>query len=394
MRFRRRSDACSTSRKLAASDEGRRRDYIGTDLRAVRMPAVQLNYTVRFLCPAFLGNAEQSGQWRTPPFKALLRQWWRVAYAAGNGFPANANAMRSAEGALFGAAADVGNSNQSRVRLRLDKWDTGRLMQWESAGSVWHPEVELRRQGTVMGEGREVGSDLYLGFGPLTLKDNRTALKAKAAIKADETATLRLALTPEVGAEDAAHIARALALIDLYGTLGGRSRNGWGSLALQPRDGSPALARIDGATQREWRAALGLDWAHAIGRDDKGALIWVTEPFGDWKAAMRRLAEVKIKLRTQFKLEPRPNERHWLSYPITHHLVGQWERSKLRLPNSLRFKLRRDDRDRSKLHGIVFHVPCRPPRDLSPDPSAVAAVWEGVHRFLDDPDQKLNRIPF
>ena len=36
-------------------------------------------YTLRFLTPAFLGNADQNGQWRTPPIKALLRQWWRVA---------------------------------------------------------------------------------------------------------------------------------------------------------------------------------------------------------------------------------------------------------------------------------------------------------------------------
>ncbi len=27
----------------------------------------KLEYTVRFVTPAFLGNAEQKGQWRTPP---------------------------------------------------------------------------------------------------------------------------------------------------------------------------------------------------------------------------------------------------------------------------------------------------------------------------------------
>jgi CRISPR-associated protein Cmr1 len=32
----------------------------------------RLEYTVSFTTPAFLGNAEQAGQWRTPPFKALL----------------------------------------------------------------------------------------------------------------------------------------------------------------------------------------------------------------------------------------------------------------------------------------------------------------------------------
>jgi CRISPR-associated protein Cmr1 len=43
-------------------------------------------YTLRFNTPAFLGNAEQNGQWRTPPIKAQLRQWWRVAHAADNRF--------------------------------------------------------------------------------------------------------------------------------------------------------------------------------------------------------------------------------------------------------------------------------------------------------------------
>jgi len=30
-------------------------------------------YQVRFVTPAFLGDFEQAGRWRTPPFKALLR---------------------------------------------------------------------------------------------------------------------------------------------------------------------------------------------------------------------------------------------------------------------------------------------------------------------------------
>ena len=39
------------------------------------------SYQLRFQTPAFLGNAQQQAQWRTPPIKALLRQWWRVAVA-------------------------------------------------------------------------------------------------------------------------------------------------------------------------------------------------------------------------------------------------------------------------------------------------------------------------
>ena len=40
--------------------------------RNTAMSMQQMSYEVSFLTPAFLGNAEQNGQWRTPPFKALL----------------------------------------------------------------------------------------------------------------------------------------------------------------------------------------------------------------------------------------------------------------------------------------------------------------------------------
>ena len=35
-------------------------------------------YQLSFTTPAFLGNASQQAQWRTPPIKGLLRQWWRA----------------------------------------------------------------------------------------------------------------------------------------------------------------------------------------------------------------------------------------------------------------------------------------------------------------------------
>lgn len=40
------------------------------------MPSMTMrHFTLRFLTPAFLGDAEQNGRWRTPSLKALLRQW-------------------------------------------------------------------------------------------------------------------------------------------------------------------------------------------------------------------------------------------------------------------------------------------------------------------------------
>lgn len=182
-----------------------------------------LEYTLRFDTPAFLGNAEQNAQWRTPPIKALLRQWWRVAYAAKNKFAVNPAAMRREEGLLFGNAWLQDEFCRSRVRIRLSRWEEGKLRQWPGPeATVHHPEVGQH--------GANVGSALYLGYGPLRFQGGHTALKANAAIQHGESAEVSLAM-PEA---DAPLIEHALWLMNRFGTLGGRSRNGWGSFSLLP----------------------------------------------------------------------------------------------------------------------------------------------------------------
>ena len=253
----------------------------------------QLKYTVRFNTPAFLGDAEQSGRWRTPPFKALLRQWWRVVVAKNFGY--DHRRMREAEGRLFGNAWLEGDFSKSRIRMRLDRWDEGKLKKdrWQSLATVHHPDVKV-----------PVGSDLYLGYGPVMPPGRgakKTSLKANAAIQSDETAELSLALPDK----DAGYVEAAMALMNAYGTLGGRSRNGWGSISLLPlpqgegRGEGDQHARLPNSAFRTWQEALELDWPHAIGTDDEGPLIWQTQPIDDWKPLMKLLAEIKIGLRTQ-----------------------------------------------------------------------------------------------
>ncbi|MBU1664044.1 MAG: hypothetical protein KKG92_01425 [Gammaproteobacteria bacterium] len=102
---------------------------------------------------------------------------------------------------------------------------------------------------------------------------------------------------------------------------------------------------------------------------------------------MRELAVVKIGLRTQFKFpdeqppHPQALERHWLSYPITRHSTRAFDRN-ARLPNSLRFKVRK--MPDGKFVGVIFHVPCLPPPEFKPDRQAIQAVWQNVHALLDE----------
>lgn len=352
----------------------------------------KLEYTVRFITPAFLGNAEQAGQWRTPPFKALLRQWWRVAYAADNNFNVNIADMRQEEGRLFGHAwlendhDDLGNKvggRKSRVRMRLDRWGIGKLTSWQGLPPVLHPEVH-----------RAVGSDLYLGYGPLTLPrgERQPTLKAKAAIQAGESARISLAIPDD----HESRIGYAVWLMRHYGALGGRSRNGWGSLSFEPENEDSRRA-LEGhsAPLQDWTACLNTDWPCAIGQDRR-PLIWQTQPFGDWKDLMKRLAEIKIGLRTQFTFpdvpppHPRPLPRHWLSYPVTKHATLAWDAS-ARLPNTLRFNAR--PTIDGKVIGVVVHVPHLPPAAFQPDRRSIENVWQQVHAFLDADGRQLTRIP-
>lgn len=145
---------------------------------------------------------------------------------------------------------------------------------------------------------------------------------------------------------------------------------------------------LTGATPlRPWLDALTIDWPHAIGRDDQGALIWQTGPHGDWKALMKTLAVLKIGLRTQFVFpnaappHQNPLPRHWLSYPITRHTTKAFDRN-ARLPNQLRFKVR--PTGDGKLVGIIFHVPHLPPPEFHPNRQAIIQTWQSVHGLLDD----------
>lgn len=342
-------------------------------------------YQLDFLTPAFLGNARQSAQWRTPPFKAQLRQWWRVVMAQSVHF--NVQGLLRREKQLFGTAGDGQDTRRSLVRIRLDNWNEGSMNSWPAMEKVRHPDVK-----------QPVGSDLYLGFGPLEYNrsSRNTALKNAPAINAGEKASLGLAC-PQAYAGD---LSAAIRLMNLYGTMGGRSRNGWGSLEISGINVNDQVSVTDvypdQAYQRDWQDALELDWPHAIGTDSSGPLVWQTGLHETWETLMQELARLKIGLRTSFvfnsgKNAPRPEERHWLSYPVSNHSVKAWGNNS-RLPNSLRFKARRAPGESGKLVGVIFHMPCLPPGEFKPDRAVISSVWKRVHQYLDSQEQQLKRI--
>lgn len=324
--------------------------------------------TVRFLTPAFLGDAQQRGAWRTPPFKAQLRQWWRLVLAARERW--NWERIRAEEAELFGNAWPNQVARKSQMRLRLSEWRPGQKTAW-SNGSGQGSSMTIR-----VGQ-QPVDAALYLGYGPLGpgQRHNGPQLKYERAIEADETAELRIAWPAE--ATGAEHIEAALALMSRFGTVGGRSRNGWGSYVL---DGAAAATWTDYLI--DWRVALDADWVRGIGRDERGPLIWRTrKAYPRWEGVIRALAQVRAHVRREV------SERCFLAYPDTRHTLSGWGRQE-RLPNSLRFKVVQDPS--GGLRGEVFHLPCRPSDELwerltqTDKEQRLHAVWTDAHDYLDE----------
>ncbi|HED14904.1 MAG TPA: hypothetical protein ENI62_14850, partial [Gammaproteobacteria bacterium] len=145
----------------------------------------KLELQVSFTTPAFLGNAQQQGQWRTPPFKALLRQWWRVAAAEDCGY--DVNKLREREAGLFGSASENECTGQSKVRLRLGQWRNGNGSFSLQDSKVKYPEVKF-----------SVGSSLYLGYGPVGFKKGQgTVVNMPNAIAPGDISQLRIAFPDE-----------------------------------------------------------------------------------------------------------------------------------------------------------------------------------------------------
>jgi CRISPR-associated protein Cmr1 len=356
----------------------------------------ELTYQARFITPAFLGNAEQQAQWRTPPIKALIRQWWRVAQAGAHGY--DHAKLRQAEMRLFGAASDDGSekSHRSLLRLRLSSWSAGALTSWPTGGeTVSHPEVK-NQQGNL----RPVGAELYLGYGPLGFRAGGTALNQvrdsehfRSAIDDKAKATLRLML-PDGFANE---IETALQLAAWFGTLGSRSRNAWGALHLahahlQPldREHLQALGAL-----RPLADCLREEWPHAVGSDaDDVPLVWKTAPVGSWRDAIKALAKIKIAFRTHFAFTnggpgATLDKRHVLAYPVTNHNVPAWGGQE-RLANQIRFKVH--SCAGGKFEGVIVHLPCKVPDELvnklaQKDQTFIRSnelkVWQAVHQVLD-----------
>lgn len=258
----------------------------------------KLEYQVSFTTPAFLGNAEQSAQWRTPPFKSLLRQWWRVAYAAEKNFAVPVDEIRHEEGVLFGHAWLEDDqfmrngklvktaARKSSVRIRLES-------EYGQGSNAWG-------YGTQKGVAPlSTGLDTsYAWFGLIKRGDgqpDRTAISG--ANKNEAIRMLRIAIPDDIEPT----FRKTMQLIDAFGLLGSRSRGGWGALhvggveALSANNMKRYARHLDNCLENDWAASLALD--------EGGLCIWHSKStFNSWDKAMKAIASERKQVRSALKV--------------------------------------------------------------------------------------------
>lgn len=321
----------------------------------------KLEYTVRFITPAFLGNAEQAGQWRTPPFKALLRQWWRVAYAADHNFDVNVADMRQEEGKLFGNAwllrregnREVADHSKSLVLIRLDGIDANRT-------NIW-------RLGSQQGVA-PLPTDISTSYAWFGLK-RAPAQPDKSGIKPNEGEGQRL-LRIAYPEQHETRISMAIRLIHAFGQAGSRSRGGWGSFDLH--EVKPLNAKELASLARPIVQCLAHDWAMSLARDQRGLCIWYSRnSYPSWDKAMRALASERRTVRTALKTA-RDDLRPALGF------AGAG-----RMPSPLRWKVISNSQGQLSIR--VFAMPHRIPVDSEKTmiPERMQRAWATVFNVLD-----------
>lgn len=325
----------------------------------------KLEFTVEFLSPTFLGGADQNAELRSPPFKNLLRQWWRVAHGE-----LDANTLRIQEGELFGTVLGNEKAVASTVRLSLLPSENFQIKDsMPSIGTLKHPEVKNR-----------VDRLLYLGYGPVNRRDGR--LVFRKFIAPGSRAVLRI-YCPKKMSED---MVRGTSLLRHFGTIGGRSRNGYGSIDL---DGQGLQSLKDVAAKAKGfdqvMANTSKKYPTALAADAKGLLCWEHVPNGAiWEEVFKAFSEMYMRVRTSFPLRQSNalEPRHIMGYPVgRNHNVRDWGKQRGRMPSQLRLMVKRNDQE--QVIGRILHLPHPVPKEWDPKVGQEAELWKKVHAFLD-----------
>lgn len=286
-----------------------------------------LRFTVEFVTPCFLGGADGNAELRVAPFKNLLRRWWRVVNGS-----LTPEELWKRESELFGSTEKMpGTKNNvfGKSKVILSIVDSTKV-QYSSSEF----DIEKAHKGKI-----PVNVGLYLGYGAVTNKGTRSYIKSGS----------RCEFEIRVSSKYVKELEKTLFYINLFGTIGSKSKNGFGSISIlykfNPQECWPICQDINKILDN------GKNYPNAIVKDSNGILCWATNDYKSWEDAIKKLCDVYLEVGSWMKEEGGKN--NW------RNLFGYAEVDK-RLPSQVILKISKKcttGKEGFLYYGIIIHIP-------------------------------------
>ena len=253
----------------------------------------KLEFEIEFITPTFLGGANGDAEIRTAPFKNLIRRWWRIV----NGTLSQEKLWKK-ECELFGSAADK-NSIKSKVDLKIVSSEKIYF------GEPYKESPKINFD-TVSINDVSYNVAVYLGYGVIKKVKNKynkvEIVSSKRYIMPGSKLTLALELPEQYKKE----MIQVLYCIDLFGTIGAKSRNGFGSIAVKPVSFDFEECELNLPLSIEDVVKNGKHYPNSLVSDDDDPdadfLIWTTKEYRKYETVMNILCGTYIRAKKTLKI--------------------------------------------------------------------------------------------
>ena len=336
-----------------------------------------VKFSVEVLTPMFLGGADGNAELRVAPFKNALRYWWRIV----KGDLPHKDLLVQ-EQKLFGGVLDNDACNLKTTRSLVDIDVTGSVR----IGKIYEMD-DLDRKVNSEAGGRRVPLTSYLGMGPVDFNGKYT----KKRILPGECFSLTVTYPNDKKKE----IIDAMSLFAAFGSIGARSRNGWGSftLSVKEKDTASLLSRetlfnkfgesFNNIMKKDKKYPFKLGLTKSNETEENQPLLWKIASKNTWENAMQSAGENYMDLRQSLPLAFPSDikERHILCYPITNHnKIDSWGGQNGRMPSQLRIIIRINT---DKYNAYFLHLPHKIPLKWNKALGSELNVWKKIHTYLD-----------
>lgn len=175
--------------------------YVGT---------TDIDFEIEFVTPAFLGGADGNADVRTAPFKTGLRYWWRVLFGK-----KYLSQLKQKEDEIFG-------STEMASKIRLQIVSTSNVNINNSNFQKFSMQHEYGKHSV------QINILDYLAYGKHEYVKGQGNVYIYSHI--EPSAKITFSLSMKLSEEHASEIKDALKAFLMFGCVGSRSRNGYGSM--------------------------------------------------------------------------------------------------------------------------------------------------------------------